>query len=510
MSDERYEINHEGKVVAAESALCNNLSTTLINLFSQYNWTAEISQTEGALRIMRLVNPSGETRFLNVYACTVRNEARNAYEKKAQLGGLDPTKKPRDNTIILGVYVFNSNDSIEDAIFVGYPIDNNIRYTTNPSLRGVRTDGILLKAKHNGFVFDKEHNTAAFRAEFIFYYINNFCELHYGEKSNNDAVMNSTESGDDGYNILLYGVPGCGKSYTIKTKYCNDEKYIERTVFHPDYTYADFIGQILPRIEGDNISYEFKPGPFTRILKKAYDNPETDYYLIIEEINRGNAPAIFGDIFQLLDRDKNGVSEFGISNSDIAREIFKTPEMSEAELKILDDKQIKIPANLILLATMNTADQNVFTLDTAFKRRWNMKSIKNEIQNCEHANTCICDTEVTWFQFATEINDYIIEDNEGNLSSEDNRLGAWFVKENELTDQKAFAEKVLMYLWNDAFKFSRDKVFKSEYKTLEDLIDGFKSNRFKVFTDKFSFSNEGQKNINTESDEISIESNDGE
>ena len=281
-----------------------------------------------------------------------------------------------------------------------------------------------------------------------------------------------------GKNILLYGVPGCGKSFTIKRDYCDNDDFIERVVFHPDYTYSDFIGQILPKITDGNVSYEFEMGPFTRILKNAYDDPNNNYYLIVEEINRGNAPAIFGDIFQLLDRDANGTSEYGVTNENMAKAIFGSEEI-----------QVKIPSNLFILATMNTADQNVFTLDTAFKRRWNMESIKNDIDGCDHANTPICDTEVTWVKFATEINDFIIEDSEGNLSSEDNRLGAWFVKENDLHNAKGFAEKVLMYLWNDAFKFSRDKVFKSEYKTLDDVIDGFIAHRFCVFTDTFSFAN---------------------
>ena len=108
-------------------------------------------------------------------------------------------------------------------------------------------------------------------------------------------------------NILLYGVPGAGKSHEIKTKYCDDEKYMERVVFHPDYTYSDFVGQILPRVEkdkdgNDKLKYVFTPGPFTKLLKNAQNDPGNYYYLVIEELNRGNAPAIFGEVFQLLDR----------------------------------------------------------------------------------------------------------------------------------------------------------------------------------------------------------------
>lgn len=105
-----------------------------------------------------------------------------------------------------------------------------------------------------------------------------------------------------GENILLYGVPGSGKSWTIEHEYCKENSKVERLVFHPDYTHSDFIGQILPDVQSGEITYKFSPGPFTSILKNAYQNPAQEYILIIEEINRGNAPAIFGEVFQLLDR----------------------------------------------------------------------------------------------------------------------------------------------------------------------------------------------------------------
>lgn len=103
-----------------------------------------------------------------------------------------------------------------------------------------------------------------------------------------------------GTNIILYGVPGSGKSWTIEHEYCADEDRMERLVFHPDYMYSDFIGQILPVVRDDKVRYEFAPGPFTKLLKKAYENPDKNFYLIVEEINRGNAPAIFGEVFQLI------------------------------------------------------------------------------------------------------------------------------------------------------------------------------------------------------------------
>ena len=307
------------------------------------------------------------------------------------------------------------------------------------------------------------------------------------EQTGDDALMTEnsvkTYALDDprrakgGVNVLLYGVPGCGKSHEIKTKYCNDKKYMERVVFHPDYTYSDFVGQILPKTDGTTISYPFTEGPFTTILRKAICDPEHMYYLVIEEINRGNAPAIFGEVFQLLDRE-DGTSEYGINNFDIAKCVYGAGK---------EEEEIKIPSNLTILATMNTADQNVFTLDTAFKRRWSMRNIENNIAACKHANNQICGTAVTWGFFATKINNLIIDIGEGNLSSEDNRLGAYFVKAEDLQDAQSFAEKVLMYLWNDAFKYDHDKVFKPEYRTLEELLKGFYTYKFGVFASQLGF-----------------------
>lgn len=272
-------------------------------------------------------------------------------------------------------------------------------------------------------------------------------------------------------NILLYGVPGAGKSHEIKKKYCSDENYIERVVFHPDYMYSDFVGQILPRVEkdedgNDRLKYIFSPGPFTKMLKKAENDPNNYYYLIIEELNRGNAPAIFGEIFQLLDRKEEdefpieeiGESEYGISNYEVAKEVYKDEE-----------HPVRIPSNMYILATMNTADQNVFTLDTAFQRRWKMRQIENRFDKFEHSKDMIEGTKINWGAFATVINDMVIETNIDMVSSEDKRLGIYFVKKKELNAER-FPEKVLKYLWDDAFKMDKTAIFNENCKSIEDVV----------------------------------------
>lgn len=284
-----------------------------------------------------------------------------------------------------------------------------------------------------------------------------------------DKSVGSSKRKTGAENILLYGVPGAGKSHMIRTSYCSDRTKMERVVFYPDYTYSDFVGQILPKVVDGQLKYEFTPGPFTAILKKAWEDQENYYYLVVEEINRGNAPAIFGEIFQLLDRKSAGEypdaeigeSEYGITNFDIAREVFDD-----------ESREVYLPSNLWILATMNTADQNVFTLDTAFQRRWIMKHIDNNVLQAKHANTAIAGTDIDWGTFASTINDLVLEANAEISSSEDKRLGAYFIGVRELQADR-FSEKVLKYLWDDAFKMSRDYIFNDEMKSLECVIETY-------------------------------------
>lgn len=300
---------------------------------------------------------------------------------------------------------------------------------------------------------------------------------------------------EDGYHAptqtIYYGVPGSGKSHKIneQTKNIPDEQKI-RVVFHPEYTNADFVGQILPVVDGDAVKYTFKPGSFTRILVAALKNPEKPYYLIIEEINRGNAAAIFGEIFQLLDRGSDGWSSYCIMNDDINYEIRKTVP----ELNWTANTGIRLPPNLSLFATMNTSDQNVFTLDNAFQRRWEMELVQNQCNDSSQmdAKITVNNQSITWKNFQTQINSIIGEkSNEGGLSSmEDKRLGCWFIKaENGVIEEKKFANKVLKYLWDDAFKFYHQEIFESDIKNFEELQKRFSEKGFDVFSENCGLKN---------------------
>ena len=297
-------------------------------------------------------------------------------------------------------------------------------------------------------------------------------------KPNSNFTPNFTQT-------IYYGVPGSGKSHKIdeQTKNIPDEQKI-RVVFHPEYTNSDFVGQILPVVDGDAVKYTFKPGSFTRILVAALKNPEKPYYLIIEEINRGNAAAIFGEIFQLLDRGSDGWSSYCIMNDDINYEIRKTVP----ELNWTANTGIRLPPNLSLFATMNTSDQNVFTLDNAFQRRWEMELVQNQCNDASQmdAKITVNNQSITWKNFQTQINSIIGEkSNEGGLSSmEDKRLGCWFIKaEDGVIDEKKFANKVLKYLWDDAFKFCHQEIFESDIKNFEELQKRFFEKGFDVFSE---------------------------
>lgn len=275
------------------------------------------------------------------------------------------------------------------------------------------------------------------------------------------------QANGDGENKIFYGTPGCGKSYYVDNMLSDSDKkvdYIFRTTFFQDYTNTDFVGQILPTIDADKVSYSFNPAPFTLALKCAIEHPNEKVALVIEELNRGNAPSVFGDLFQLLDR-KDGTSQYAIVNVNIQKYLQK-----EIENYKLD--YIKIPANMYIYATMNTSDQNVFTLDTAFKRRWKFEKISNIFNKDDGIGNCIVPKlGVKWKYFVETINEYIVL-HSVSLSSEDKQLGKYFVDEKTFENEKEFGYKIFEYLWNDVAKFNRKDWF-GEIKTLDELLDKF-------------------------------------
>lgn len=286
---------------------------------------------------------------------------------------------------------------------------------------------------------------------------------------------------------IIFGAPGTGKSHRLKDDAKNYfcKSCVERVTFHPNYSYAQFFGTYKPVGNGGDIAYEFVEGPFLRTLAKALDHEDRNYLLIIEEINRANVASVFGDVFQLLDRDANHVSEYPVNASTDVKRWFAKNYGSYAET-------LSIPSNMFIWATMNSADQGVMPLDTAFKRRWSfeytdLNDTKNVIDDSgkviDFANLKIPfkaneneNGNITW-------NDFRVRTNEALRKlgvNEDKCLGPFFINVDELNKiqrdvknkfekdpssdavksfREYFINKVLMYLFEDAGKIHRKELF---------------------------------------------------
>ena len=369
-----------------------------------------------------------------------------------------------------------------------------------------------------------------------------FCDLYYGERQHDKFLSTSTQS-----QIIFYGSPGTGKSWTVQNNVLKDvkEDYIFRTTFHPDTDYSTFIGcykpiskrrvskvlsydelekeyekykplyktvteananfikdyaeSILEAGKGTSlnqvvknlfktgndtyfvemvklllgereryssaITYDFVPQVFTEAYVKAWQNPTEQVYLVIEEINRGNCAQIFGDLFQLLDR-KKGVSEYPVKAETALAEYLSNVLEGDAAEGIRDGK-LSLPANLNIIAPMNTSDQSLYPMDSAFKRRWDWKyipttppadksrtmelSFKDKTTTKYGTTIDAGDYEYDWTEFLEKINEKI----QNATHSDDKQLGFWFVKTEEGAEEisiSSFVSKVVFYLWNDVFK----------------------------------------------------------
>lgn len=246
-----------------------------------------------------------------------------------------------------------------------------------------------------------------------------------------------------------------------------------RTTFHPDTDYAAFVGCYKPCMNGGVIEYSYMPQVFTNAYIAAWENTKKPVYLVIEEINRGNCAQIFGDLFQLLDRDKTtGKSEYPIkADKDLVAHIEKVLGAGHEGIK---NGELCLPSNLIIYATMNTSDQSLFPMDSAFKRRWDWEYVpinySKDIDSGKFIIEVDEDTKYSWVEFLESVNDKIYD----ATNSEDKQMGNFFIKKSIKANE--FVNKVMFYLWNEVCKeeygtqrnfFRKGKDGKTEFKFTE-------------------------------------------
>ncbi|MEM7066787.1 MAG: restriction endonuclease, partial [Cyanobacteria bacterium P01_B01_bin.77] len=325
---------------------------------------------------------------------------------------------------------------------------------------------------------------------------------------------------------ILFGSPGTGKSYQIR-EIAQNELSIEfddssrmlrntvKTVFHPEYTYADFMGKLLPLTQGNSVIYKFYPGHFLRILGMSYkrliDGEGEQCLLVIDELNRGNAAAIFGTVFQLLDREDDGWSSYEVDVSDmelvgLLQSMGMSPFVDDQGqilidqngtkipcnkffqehidkysndnsrvriFSLLQERRINIPGNLSIIATINTSDESIYYLDSAFKRRWdwtyvdvtsgifNIYDVPKELRECHLVsrkghNKLAKKDYGSWYPYVVGLNEFIKANAQSIRRIEDKQIGWWFIKPKDgEIDFNQVKNKLMFYLWDGVF--SRDR-----------------------------------------------------
>ncbi len=307
-------------------------------------------------------------------------------------------------------------------------------------------------------------------------------QLSPADKSLVTSLEKTVELGDEALQQIFFGAPGTGKSHRINEVCAEYENY--RTTFHPDTDYASFVGsykpitEVVTKYDMHGHAYPEKRIVYTYVFQaflKAYiaawreqqkENP-APVFLVVEEINRGNCAQIFGDIFQLLDRNEAGYSDYPIvADDDLAQELrreFADLTVADAEGinalyrggkdvvgSVKSGRQLLLPNNLYIWATMNTSDQSLFPIDSAFKRRWDWKYIKIKDSRKDYKIVFSNGNVYDWWSFVSEINRRI---EGGEIQQEDKKLGYFFAKSRSgVITAERFLSKVIFYLYNDVFK----------------------------------------------------------
>lgn len=342
--------------------------------------------------------------------------------------------------------------------------------------------------------------------------------LKQKEKSQKMSIKNDI---DFPHNRILYGAPGTGKSYLLKKQVEENFNNSERVTFYDGYTYGQFVGMYKPiPDEDDNITYKYIPGSFMRLLVAALKSPEENFCLIIEELNRAKADKVFGNIFQLLDRDDENRSNYSIAASEDQIGYLEVVLKDNSEiLNSILEKGLYIPNNFYIWSTMNSADQGVYPLDSAFKRRWSFEHVglnENEkefeigkyfvtykLDELDKDNKEVIESEkeIEWNTFRRKINEILLE----KKFPEDRLLAPFFISKKDfkledsryLLNQEVFLNKILVYLFDDILRHKdKELLFSGNCLSFSSLKNIFNEGK-NIFN--FSFDN-----INT-SDELEKE-----
>lgn len=320
---------------------------------------------------------------------------------------------------------------------------------------------------------------------------------------------------------ILFGSPGTGKSYQIDKHIIPYELLIDvekmpanviKTLFHPEYTYGDFVGKLMPITVGNNVQYKFYEGHFLKALSQAYKNiiaaQDNDgeiekVALVIDEINRGNSAAIFGTIFQLLDREPDGWSSYEVSVNEIifnrllelcdltehanvkgkgkkvtsylfGEEEIKTEILQKKLLCNFENRTIKIPPNLSILASMNTSDSSIYYMDSAFKRRWEWEFIDVD-SNTVSAEGVAFENRDEWKAFVGKLNAFIKSNHKSIRGIEDKQIGHFFITD-DVIQKSSVQNKLMFFLWDSVFNRDKKPLIKL-------LFDDDKENELITFGD---------------------------